>query len=528
MKEAGTKDQRITIQYFDGLNSSVQQTIALKTELSHSENARAGLIGSLEKREGQEVIGTDGDGDALISYGDYGLEYFEDGGSSSKGLLRVSSINGIVANIYYLNQDDEWTIIDNSIAQGLSLVKCDFAKADDKLLIVNGSDENRLLSGSIKDVTVMSDADSGGSLYNSPIANKVAVYKGRIYLADYYNANSDRLKTTVLRSSYGMGIVCLLNGDLSAKDNNDDWVFDVTDTKYIYSDIGVNMNKYEIYRGNHKVADIEVGSFDETSMTAADANVDFADGYSTFLSSDEVWVKDTFSGEKKYRWISNSSSSGKDVKQYDTFKLSGGDEDAITLLEPIGNILMIANKNSIMTWNDYSLESFDLVVGCCSKNGYVKNKKLYMLHYSGIYATTGGAPALISRKVERYIKGATKSGLEAGAMGTKWLSIFATIGDVTLYNEDGSTFKTLSDVCLEYAINDEIWYVHTNVTAFTFKNYLDSTGTEKLTMNSYTVSKNSVLGTELITNGGFTDDSDPWVYGTGWDDSGDKMTLTNA
>ena len=142
---------------------------------------------------------------------------------------------------------------------------------------------------------------------------------------------------------------------------------------------------------------------------------------------------------------------------------------------------MIGNRRTLATWDDYTLQNIDLGIGCASPRGYVKMLgTLYFLDYGGIYGTTGGLPTLLSRKIERYIKGATKAGLEASAAGVKGLSVFFTIGDVTLYNEDGSTDKTLSDVCVEYNAGDQNWYVHTNVTHSQFINFINTTGAEQL------------------------------------------------
>ena len=110
---------------------------------------------------------------------------------------------------------------------------------------------------------------------------------------------------------------------------------------------------------------------------------------------------------------------------------------------------------------------------------------MYFIHYSGIYSTSGNMPQLLSRKVNRYIKGASKSGLENSASGYKDLCVFFTIGDVKLYNGDGSFWKTLSDVCLEYNIADQNWYVHTNVPAQQFTNVVDVDGVEHLYYTSY-------------------------------------------
>lgn len=528
MRESGEKQERISIPYFEGVNSSVQHVIARRTELAHMENARAPIIGVLEKREGQAVIGTDIGGGVFETLGNFGLSYFVDGGAASQGLLRVTTVDGANANIYFLNTDDEWKIIDNVLAQNLSLTTANFVNADGKLIIVNGTDNNRMITGSITagGSATMIDSSSVGSLYNSPKANKVSFYKSRIYLADYFLPTAEELKTTILRSSYPMGIIALLDGDVDAVDGSGNWVLPVTDVNYFYTDAG--MNEYEIYRGNQKVATVIITDSTETTIVSPNANVTFEAGFSTFLSADEVWISGTFSGEKQYRWISNSGSVGRDVKQYDTFKLVGGDEDAITMLEPIGNILLISNKNTMMSWNDYNLQNFDLGIGCCSKNGYVKlNGALYFIHYSGIYSTSGTMPQLLSRKVERYIKGATKAGMEAAAAGFKGLSVFFTIGDSVLYNADGSVWKTLSQVCLEFNVADQNWYVHTNVTATQFETFINTAGAEVLSMCSLTAASPAVLGPQLITNGTFNGNADGWTLGTGWSYGDNNASFSN-
>jgi len=520
-----TTEDRISIPYFEGVNSTVQQAISLKSELSHAENARSKKIGSLEKREGQEEIGTDLVGDNFMSTNDTGLVYYADGGDLSQGLLRVSSKNGSTSDIYYLDDDEKWTIIDSSFAKNLSLSECSFTKIGDGLVIVNGEDNNRLIIGEISENTEIVDSDTAGSLFNSPIANKSIFYKSRIYLADYFDNDGNELKTTVLRSSYPLGIIALLNGDFSYISGQTGWTLELTTTRYFYTDSG--MNEYEVYRGNDKIATFEISSFSETSVFVSGPDMTFEPGFDSFLSSDEIWIKGTFDGVKQYRWERNSSATGRDVKEYDTFKMSGGDESAITLFETVGNYLIIGNKNSIMTWDDYTLRSLDSNIGCCSKNGYVKYKTLYFLGYDGIYSSNGDQPELLSRKVERYISGATKEGLEAGAMGIKGLSIFCTIGDVTLYRDDGSTWKTINNVCLELNTADQNWYVHTNVSSTRFTTYLKDGGGQRLTMNSTIAAQNIELGDELVTNGSFIGDADNWELGDGWAYSGGKVVFTS-
>ena len=146
---------------------------------------------------------------------------------------------------------------------------------------------------------------------------------------------------------------------------------------------------------------------------------------------------------------------------------------------------MIASNSSMAIWNDYLLQSIDMNIGCVSRTGHTKLLGgLYFIHYSGIFATNGEAPKLISSKVETYIRGATKANLEAAVMGHKGRSVFCWIGDSTLYNPDGSVQDTLKDVVLEYNVTQEDWYVHTNVKATHFETYIESTNTDRLVMTT--------------------------------------------
>jgi len=472
MQEPGQSAERFEIQYFDGINSTVQHKLAKRSELYHGENVRSPVIGVLEKRRGQSKVDTGG----ATMAANYGLFKFSTTDSSQKGVFKISAPSS-TANIYSLDTSDNWSILPDSDAQGIAAGTCDFANVNGDMVIVNRQDENRVLDADGGTVKSSSDA---GNLYNSPNASKVAFYKGRIYLADYI-VGSERYKTSVVRSSYGLGIMALVNGDYDNDGGSDDWVIPVTDSKYFYSASG--MNQYEVYRGATKVADITISSIQENTITATNSNVSFAGSFDSFLSSDEIWVSGTFTGGKQYRWVNNSSVAGRDVKQYNTFQLSGGEEDAINLFEPIGNVLFIGNKNNIMTWDDYNLLNYDYGIGCVSSKGYAKLLgSLFFVHYSGVYVTTGGAPKLISRKVSRYISGATKVGLESSAIGVKGLSVFITVGDVSLYKKDGSMEKTLKDVCLEYSIADENWYVHTNVPSNMFLTFMENNGNERILM----------------------------------------------
>lgn len=560
MPDQGTNEKRYDINYWDGVNASVQHLLAKRTELYHTENFRSPIVGVLEKRAGQEKIGTDNYGGYFAVDANYGITHQQNNDQSSEGIYRLSqivattgtitisvwddvsvidtaTITGTYSTLYVkaleyitvveptvyrrldvstvildgtstgsdlwtLRTNGQWEKLTDTDAQGIIGATADWVNVDGNLVVVNGRDYNRMIDQNGSTVTTSADA---GSLFNSPRASKVAFYKSRIYLADFTRSGV-RYPTTVLQSSYAMGIIALINGDDLLNDAgaaaNGAWTLEVTSTKYFYTDSG--MATYDIYRGPTKIATIVLTAINATSVTGT---VTFEGAYTTFNSADEVWINGTFNGEKQYRWMGNPTNTGQNVKQYDTFKLSGGQQDPITLFETVGNILLIANKNTMMSWNDYTLQNFDLGIGCPSKNGATKVLGyLYFLHYSGIYSTSGGMPTLLSRKVEKYIKGATRDGIEKASTGHKGLSVFFSIGDVTLYNDDGSLWKVLPDVCLEYDLAQQNWYVHSNVPADYFTTFVDKTGAERLLMAHGGTGKHVK---EFLS--GFTDDGEEIV-----------------
>lgn len=418
-----------------------------------------------------------------------------------------------------------WTPL---IGKGAGIVSGDISTTTDgkNMFVVNYNDKNRYITET--GTTTLDSDDAGGHFYNSPNAKKVNYYKNRLYLANYIT-NSVTYPTTVLRSSFPLGIVALVNSDnpssqltpsgavtttteifvngvstspqtYNADTQTGSTKLDVTDTKYFYDTSGANT--YEVYRGFTKVADITIisGGVHETSI---DITYSFVGSFNVsgkrkFLASDEIWISGTYTGDKVFRWMNNSSVTGRDVKQYDTFKLSGGDNDGITLMENVGNVMMVGNKNGIGTWNDYTLENFDLGIGCTSPKGYVKLMgNLYFLHYTGIYSTGGSVPQLISTKIERYISGATKAGKEESVAGKKGRSVFFTLGDVTVYNADHSVDKVLNDVCVEYNLTTQNWFIHTNVKATHFSTFLEYYDPDRLVLLSTSgdkASKEFLLG----------------------------------
>ena len=562
MQEPGKSQQRLNIPFFEGINSLVSFNLGKKTELVHAENARSKTVGTIEKREGQTVLGLNSNNKPFVTTNNYGLFPFQNG--NTQGLYRISvaenstlSINvsdtiyasdvdkiefttspntellplsigvsdsitvteqvnentGNIVTIYYINSSNQWiplTGSGTSIPGGVF----DYTYAEGNVFLVNFNSNNRYIKPD--GATVVESSDATGHLFNTPPASKINFYKNRLYLADFTRTGV-RYKTTVLRSSYPMGIISLVNEDLTvAMDNGgfgtsdslnirvgDNITFSeqingtdyapapfvpvsssgvttigVTDIKYFYTDNGANM--YDIYRGPTLIGSLEVTRINETSIEAILTKNAYTTSVS-LLSSDEIWIQGTYDGEKIFRWVNNPTITGKDVKQYDTFKLSGGENDPVTMLTNIGNVMIISNKSNMASWNDYTLENFDLDIGSVSKKGYVKVLgTLYFLHYTGVYATSGSVPKLISNKIEKYINGATKSGKENSAAGKKGRSIFFTLGDVTLYNNDGSIDKVLRDTCIEYNLIQENWYVHTNVKASEFATFIEQTDPDRL------------------------------------------------
>jgi hypothetical protein len=448
---------RVDVLFFEGVNTAVEHNLSKKTELEESENARSTKYGSIEKRRGFTLVA----GGVGLNITNQGLFYFENS-SNMKFLYRVSTTGG-VTSVYYLNNSDAWVALAGA-GTGLSVSNMFTTTAENCCFMVNGTDENRYIGTNGTTVVASTTSATTNHLYNSPKANLVNYYKNRLYMADFY-LGSTRYKNGVAFSSRPMGLVSLTSGDTLAGVT----LLNVTDTKYIYPS-----DTLDVIRGGVKITQITITAKTEYTITVSATAVDIK-------SADELWVKDTYDGTAPmvFRWASVSG--GTNSTRYDTFKLAGGDSTPITMLTNIGDTMAIANKNSFMVWNDAALTSFDSGVGCVSKRGHVRsNNMLFFVHYNGIYVSTGAEPKLISSKVQAYFDGATKASLETAAAGKKGMCVFFWIGNVTLYNIDGSINKTLSNVVLEYNLKQEGWYVHTGIPASQFTTYVEATDPDKI------------------------------------------------
>jgi len=449
--------RRYSINYVEGVNSLVADSIAKRTELSHAENARSTIIGTIGKRTGTANLG-----DAITATANSGLFYFENNLGTSTGFFRVSTVSS-VTSIYYLNTSSVWTVLGGGGA-GLNASQFSQTMAEGCCFLVNNNDDNRYIKAD--GTTVVDSTSSTGHLYNSPVANKINYYRDRLYLGDY--TDTTRYKNGIMMSSTPLGIVSLVDGDHDAGVTS----ISVTDAKYIYSSDSI-----DVYRGGTKIETITITAKTESSITVnATSNA--------INSSDELWVAGTYTGTKVFRWAGNPAS-GVDVKQYDTFKITGGQNDRIKMMTNIGNVMVISNNFNVAVWNNSNLVNYDLGIGCVSDNGYVKTKSgLWFGGYGGIYFTTGSIPELKSAKVQKYYDGATKAGLEAGAMGAKGDSIFHAIGTVTLYHPDGSVKKTLSNTVIEYNTRQDSFYIHTGIKATQFATYVESSNSDLLEYSS--------------------------------------------
>jgi hypothetical protein len=541
------KLRRLEIPYFDGVNSFVSSNISKKQEFWHAENARSKDVGSIEKREGTRRLGNsitstanygifyfenDGNngfyristvggvtgvyylnGSAVwTALSGFGTSIYELGSSTSQfditnpgtttfrytwdGTGTDPNVNHHVtigttivinaqnfaagnkgtftvtaAGVNYFEVTNAAGVVESNKTIGTGTITVtggifDTVIAEGKLFFVNGDNDNMYINSD--GTTVVTSQTATGNMYNCPDAHKINYYKDRLYVADY-TYGSYRYKNSVLMSSLPVGLVSLVDGDHSTGVTK----INVTDTKYIHY-----VDSLDVYRGNTFIETLTVSNKTEYALTVT-ATVN------ALNSSDELWVSGTFSGERVYRWVENPAS-GTNAKKYDSFKLAGDQNDRIKMLTNIADVMVIGNNNNLSFWNNSSLQGLDMGIGCVSDRGYIKNNgSLYFIHYSGVYSLSGAAvPKLISSKVEKYILGATRSGLESAAAGKKGYSVFFAIGAVTLYNPDGSIDRQLTDVVLEYNMRQENWFVHTGIDADQFETYHKTDEVDRLEYSS--------------------------------------------
>ncbi|MCK9369477.1 hypothetical protein M0R04_06055 [Candidatus Dojkabacteria bacterium] len=442
------KLKRWDILLWNGLNTAVSDGLTKRTELQFVENARSIIIGLLEKRAGYARIGNDIG--ATANYGLYNLV------TEKSYLIRVSQVSGTISVYRYTG--DSWVQLGGA-ATSLSAYECDFTTAMDRCFIVNGYNNNFYLDSNA--TNPVDSTSTTGMLYNSPKARLVNFFRDRIYLGDYLRVDGTRERTGICFSSPPLGIVALVSGDHTAPITT----LNVTTTKYIK--VGSANDSLDIYRGGTLIGTITVTGKTENSLTINAFGTDLK-------SSDEVWVAGTHDGEKVFRW--DNRATGVNVRQYDSFKNTN--EEDLTLLANVGNNQIIFTENSMTIWNGTYLKPLDLEVGCISKKTFVKilGNGIF-LHRTGIYTTTGGTPKLLSAKLQPIFDNIDVESLRNHACAaTDGTSYFCYLGPVTFYNKDGSIKKTSNSVIIEYHVQQNNFYIHTDVPMSHFVSYKTDVG----------------------------------------------------
>lgn len=564
--------KKIAIKAFDGTNALVNWNIAKAGEFSHVENARSVKIGTVEKRGGSireggttstahyglfyhpntsngglykvsTVAGVtqvsyfddlvswlplSGFGTSILELGNATTQfditnpagatyrYTYDGTGTDPNIdshVGVGTVIVVAAQFFNAANNGTFTVTgvgtDYFEVTGVGVIESNktigtgsitvtgnifsTTEAEGFAFLVNGVNDNMQIAND--GTTVLTSASTSSNLYYSPKARKINFYKGNLYVADY-TIGDKQFKNHVLKSSPLLGILGLVDGDFGVGVTT----VKCTDTKYIRP-----TDEIQVWRGGFFVTTLYVSAKGEDFITVTATAV-------ALKSADELWVTGTKSGaiSPMFRWP-DTVNRGVNVHLYDTFPVSGGINSRIKMLTNVGGSMVIGNDDNLSFWDNSSLTPVDLGIGCVSDKGYVKNSGvLFFLHYGGIYQTTGGLPKLISTPVEPYIKGATTAGLQASAAGKKDFSVFFTIGNVTLYNDDGSVNKTLPDVCLEYEMRQDNWFVHTNVPTRFLETYITSTDPDVLVYLSNDGNKLAYkfLTTDTVDHSGDTDQAE--------------------
>ena len=503
--------RRLEISSFEGINAIVAKNLATKTEFSHAENARSVTIGSIEKRSGQTILGSGIPSCSAL----YGLFDFHGRPASEtfngqKGLYCITvPTPGSTGSIYYYTNAGTYSplpiptdpstglprhgIVDNITVDPAYPFSATIAEG--KLFLANYVDDTRYIKTDGTTVGVPADTNSETAL--CPRAAKINYYKGCLYVANFVTSTltgSTKYPNYFLKSSKPLGKIAVVTSDPVA---SADHTVEVSDTRYFYPG-----QKVEFYRG----ADILFGGLQLTVASVSETSVTFASPvgphpvpYPTIHAADGIWGVGTFYGQPRFFWPRVLTVQGTNITTEDAWRVAGGTEGPITMMANVGNVMMVANESNCVAYNEILLQAFDTGVGCVSPNGYTRLLgKLFFLGDDGIYATDGSPPLLISQKVEPYIRGATKAGKRASAAGKKGRSVFFTLGDVTKRRPDGSTEKVLKDVCLEYNVTQEQWFVHTGVKAGMFATFVDTLDTDRLILIPPIGATNRLYPTEFL------------------------------
>jgi hypothetical protein len=313
--------KRAYIKYFDGLNPSVSSNLEKSTEFTYAENARCTQIGSVEKRNGSLDMDYISEGVKLGAIDNYLLTYFPPE-NSNIDLYRLSQKDTVnVADFYSFSESSGyWSKMSGTLGSaGINInngYNTDFSTtiAEGCLFVANLNDYPRYIDedGEVYEYHLDNPAsphvDNLGHLFGCPVSSKIKYYKNRLYVADYIY-NGVRYKNKILRSSPPSGIISLINSDVDQVFVPGTTVYaievEVTETKYLSSGQGGDL--YDIYRGEEKIAVMQVDSIGEGT---ASVNITTEPGQTSVLAADEIWLKNTYGESKYFRWPTKTDSSG--------------------------------------------------------------------------------------------------------------------------------------------------------------------------------------------------------------------------
>lgn len=146
-------------------------------------------------------------------------------------------------------------------------------------------------------------------------------------------------------------------------------------------------------------------------------------------------------------------------------------------------------------------------VGAVSQEA-VTNCQGVVYFFSGkdIRRTSGGFPENISRLgVQDFLDAIPQSSWTNVALGNDDWNVYASIGDITLYNKQNKQ-KTYKNVVLKFSTRDESWSVHSYGDQFRFFSKYTTSADGKTTIGAET------SGNVQTLNKGLTDNGDPIFY----------------
>ena len=300
------------------------------------------------------------------------------------------------------------------------------------------------ISNSFSDPVLRFYNDTSSSIYDMPRGAHIEYFKSKLYVANIKTSSGVEYQNSMTWSSNKVGLISLVDGDFSTGATT----IKVTDTKYIRSSDSLDIIRGGVYKGT-----LTITAKTEDSITVTATGFDIK-------SSDQIWVKDTFSTAKAlWRWDTNSPPGS--PLNTSSIQVGTNADSEITCLQTVGNFLMVGTRTSTSGWNGTAMTALSTDIGVVSHEGWVTlGGTLYFVSSRGIYRTAGGGPERISTPIRRIYDYTTKSGRENSVMWKMGDSIYAYVGPVSVPTDDNSVNKVISNCVFEFDTVQENWYIH--------------------------------------------------------------------